>query len=170
MRSLVALFGALVMALTVSLALASPAQAHRQKITISTVSHNERTGMLEVVHQVPIHDAEHALRQLGERTPDIIGKLESRRAFARYVAEQFSVVHGSEAIVLTLLGTQVEGGNLLVLQEAASPGRGAPLMVRSQILSAMFARQENRVNLGSGTSVDTLVFQNGDRAKRAVLP
>lgn len=151
-------------------ALASPAQAHRQKITISTVSHNERTGMLEVVHLVPIHDAEHALRQLGERAPDIIGNIESRHAFARYVAEKFSIVRGAEPISLDLLGTQIEGGNLVILQEAPSPGRGAELQVRSQILSAMFSTQENRVNLGIGTRVQTLVFQSGDRAKSGLLP
>ncbi|MEO1044630.1 MAG: DUF6702 family protein [Pseudomonadota bacterium] len=153
-----------------ALLLAVPVAAHKQKITISTVSHNPRTEMLEVVHRVPLHDAEHALEAQGRKAPDIITDIESRRAFANYVAENFSISSEGEVIALTLLGTEIEGGNLIVLQEGSSPGRGAELLVRAQILSNIWSRQENRVNLGSGTSVNTLIFRAGDSAKSAVLP
>ena len=149
---------------------AIPALAHQQKVTISTLAHNPRSGMLEVVHSIPLHDAEHALRAQGIRAPDIINDLESRRAFARYVAARFSVEAGDAPVALTLLGTEIEGGRLIVYQEAKSPGRGSELLVRSQILSDVWARQENRVNLGTGTQVDTLIFANGDPARRAILP
>lgn len=151
-----------------------PAAAHQQKLTITTLAHNPRTGMLEVVHRVPLHDAEHALKTQGITAPDIIGDLESRRAFARYVEARFSVSQQDEsqprAVPLTLLGTEIEGGNLMVYQEAPSPGQGTRLLVSSQILTDIWTRQENRVNLGAGTSVDTLIFRSGDRPKSAVLP
>ncbi|WOE76464.1 DUF6702 family protein [Alterisphingorhabdus coralli] len=153
-----------------ALLLAVPAVAHKQKITISTVSHNPRTEMLEVVHRVPLHDAEHALKAQGIRAPDVVTDIESRRAFANYVGENFSISAKGEVIALTLLGTEIEGGNLIVLQEAPSPGPGTELLVRSQILSDIWSRQENRVNLGAGTDVNTLIFRSGDPAKSAVLP
>ncbi len=152
------------------LLLAIPLAAHQQKNSISVISHNPRTEMLEVVHSIPLHDAEHALRVQGSRAPDIIGDLESRRAFARYVAARFQINAGSGPIPLTLLGTEIEGASLLVYQEASSPGPGSEISVNSQILTDIWARQLNRVNLGDGTNVETLVFRAGDGMKSAILP
>lgn len=161
---------ALWLAVLLAIPLAEPAAAHQQKITLSSVAHNESTGLLEVIHRVPLHDAEHALEVQGVRAPDIVNDLDSRRAVARYVASRFSVAHKGKPIAFTLLGTEIEGGRLVVYQEAPSPGAGVELTIRSQILTDVWARQENRVNLGYGTQVDTLVFANGDRAKLARLP
>ena len=153
----------------IALLLAVPVAAHQQKVTISSVAHTPRTGLLEVVHRVPLHDAEHALKAQGQRAPDIVNDLESRRAFARYVADRFTLIAKGKAIPLKLLGTEIEGGRLLVFQEAASPGEGAKLAIQSRILTDIWARQENRVNLGAGTKVDTLVFKSGDAPKSASL-
>lgn len=70
----------LLIALMLTLPLAAPVAAHQQKITLSSVSHNARTGLLEVVHRVPLHDAEHALEAQGVRAPDIVNDLEIGRA------------------------------------------------------------------------------------------
>ena len=146
------------------------AAAHQQKITLSSVAHNQRTGLLEVLHRVPLHDAEHALEAQGVRAPDIVNDLESRRAVARYIAARFSVSHDGTPMTLTLLGTEIEGGRLIVYQEAPSPGVGAVLSIRSQILTDVWVKQENRVNLGVGTEVETLIFTSGDGAQEAILP
>jgi hypothetical protein len=159
--------------LMAALLLAHPAaaHAHQQKIAISTVEHNPRSGMLEVVHRIILHDAEHALQALGQDAPDIINDLDSRRAFARYVAERFTLeTGGGGPIALTLLGTEIEGRSLLVYQEGKSPGPGAELRVNSQIMTDVWFKQENRVNLGGGTVVETLVFTDGGQAQSGVLP
>lgn len=161
---------ALLMMLLLALPLAGPAAAHQQKITLTSIAHNERTGMLEVEHRVPLHDAEHALVAQGVRAPDIINDLDSRRAVARYVASRFSVMHKGQAVSLTLLGSEIDGGRLVVYQEAPSPGAGAELRINSQILTDVWARQENRVNLGVGTEVETLIFRDGDTARVGRLP
>ena len=148
---------------------AGPAFAHQQKITISTVEHNPRTGLLEVIHRVPLHDAEHALERQGERAPDIIANTQSRRAFAVYVAERFSIAVDGKTLDLVVLGSEIDGGNLLVYQETPSPGIGAEIQVRSQILSDVWARQVNRVNLGKADGVETLIFRPGDPAKSGSL-
>jgi hypothetical protein len=41
--------------------------------------------------------------------------------------------------------------------------------VNSQILTDVWARQENRVNLGGGTKVETFVFKAGDTPQEADL-
>lgn len=152
-----------------ALMIAAPVAAHQQKVTITSVEHNARTGLIEVVHRVPLHDAEHALRRQGLPAADIIEDGASRRAFARYVSERFSIEAAGEDIAFTLLGSEVEGGYLLIYQEAPSPGAGSQLAVRSAVLTDIWSRQTNRVNVGSGTSPQTLIFRPGDRAKVAVL-
>ncbi|WP_298301123.1 DUF6702 family protein [uncultured Erythrobacter sp.] len=151
------------------LVLAIPAVAHQQKAAIISVEHNPRSGMIEVVHTIPLHDAEHALRQQGKKGADLLGHTESRRDFARYAAERFSIVVGERAIELTLLGTEVNGASVLVYQEGPSPGLGTELTIEAQVLTDIWLRQVNSVNVGRGTSPQTLIFRGGDRAKTAVL-
>ena len=151
------------------LTLVVPASAHQQKATITSVEHNPRSGMIEVVHTVPLHDAEHALRHQGRKGSDLLADIESRRAFARYAAEHFSISASGKSLELTLLGTEVIGNSLLVYQEGPSPGLGAELTIRSLVLTDIWLRQVNSVNVGRGTSPKTLVFRGGDRAKTAVL-
>ena len=113
--------------------------------------------MLEVVHQVPVHDAEHALKRQGIAA-DIIASDASREAFARYVARRFKLEAVGKPVALSYVGSEIIGGNLMVYQEAAKPRTGATLSVNSQILTDVWARQENRVNIGGGTKVRTFVF------------
>ena len=151
------------------LALALPASAHQQKAAITSVEHNPRSGMIEVVHTIPLHDAEHALRHHGKRGADITGDKESRREFARYAAQRFSIAAEGRELDLTLLGTEIVGNSLLVYLEGPSPGPGSELAIRSQVLTDIWLRQVNSVNVGRGTSPETLVFRGGDAAKTAVL-
>ena len=43
----------LLTALIALLVFAVPAVANQQKVSISTIEHNSRTGLLEVVHRIP---------------------------------------------------------------------------------------------------------------------
>jgi hypothetical protein len=157
------------MALLLALPAATPASAHQQKITITNVSHNPRTDMVEVIHFVPLHDAEHALKSQGIAAPDIVGDIESRRAFVRYLAERFVLEASGTPVALTLLGSEVDGGNLVIYLEGPSPGLGTDLRLGSQLLTDIWARQENRVNIGSGGERKTLIFRAGDRPQAAEL-
>ncbi|MFN4240106.1 MAG: DUF6702 family protein [Erythrobacter cryptus] len=160
--------------------LASRARAHQQKLTITTLAPNPRSAMLEIVHQVPLHDAEHALAFQGVRSPDIIASPASREAFARYATRRFLLAVEGEIIVPDYVGSEVERGFLWVYQEWPLPGAGqgggadaAPrtlrLRVNAQIFTDLWTRQENRVNIGRGTRVETLVFHGGDAPREALL-
>jgi len=96
--------------LLIALLLAAPAWAHQQKIAISTISVNPRTDQLELVHQVPVHDAEHALRVQGIKVPDIVGSADSREAFARYVARRFMLEMDGAPITPSYVGSEISGG------------------------------------------------------------
>jgi hypothetical protein len=156
------------------LGLAGAGHAHQQKIAISTVSLNPRTGMIEIAHQVPVHDAEHALTAQGVRSPDIIGSPASREAFAAYVTRRFLLEVDGAAVTPAYIGSEIIGGSLWVYQEVPAPAGGAGksgalLRFNSQILTDVWARQENRVNIGGGTAPETFIFHAGTPAREAVL-
>ena len=155
--------------LLLALILAGPVLAHQQKIAISTISLNPRSGMIELVHQVPAHDAEHALRVQGTKNADVVGSAASREAFARYVAQRFVLLVDGTIVTPTYVGSEMKGGSLMVYQETPASAPGARLTVNSQILTDVWARQENRVNIGSGTKVETLIFTARDPASNVVL-
>lgn len=156
--------------LLIALLLAAPTWAHQQKIAISTVAINPRTERLELVHQVPVHDAEHALRVQGAKVPDIIGSADSREAFARYITRRFLIEIDGQAITPDYVGSEITGGSLFVYQEAPAPAGAATLVrINSQLLTDVWARQENRVNIGAGSQVQTLIFTAGDPAREASL-
>ncbi len=146
------------------------ALAHQQKIAISTLSLNPRTGMIEIAHQVPLHDAEHALRLRGETNPDIINSAKSREAFAAYVTRRFLLEVDGVAVQPSYVGSEINSGSLWVYQEVPAPAGGrAALRVNSQILTEVWARQENRVNVGGGTQPETFIFKAGEPAREALL-
>ena len=159
----------LLLALVLSPLTGGAALAHQQKHAISTVSVNPRTGMIEVVHQVPVHDAEHALRVQGARVPDIVGSANSREDFARYVTTRFLLAVDGEPASLDYVGSEIAGGSLMVYQETPAPAGEVAVRVNSQILTDVWARQENRVNLGSGPKVTTFIFTSGDGPQEGVL-
>jgi hypothetical protein len=163
------LIAALVMA-ALAVMPAVPAAAHQQKIAISTLSVNPRTGALELVHQVPVHDAEHALRAGGAKTADIVGSEESREAFARYVTRHFLLALDGAAVTPAYVGSEISGGSLMIYQEVAAPARGVQITVNSQILTDVWARQENRVNIGRGAGLVTLLFTADSGPQSATLP
>ncbi len=149
--------------LLLALFVAAPVLAHQQKLAVSTIAINPRTDKLEVVHQVPVHDAEHALKRQGIAA-DIVASDESREAFARYVSRRFKLEAAGKPVALTYVGSEVSGGSLMVYQEAAKPRGGATFSVNSQILTDVWGRQENRVNIGAGTKVQTFIFTAGQPA------
>lgn len=151
------------------------ALAHQQKFTITTIAHNPRTGMIEIMHQVPVHDAEHSLvvQRTGNanlHTPDIIASDASREAFARYVTRRFLLMVNGEIISPDYVGSEIDGGSLWVYQEVPAPDGEIQLRVNSQIFTDIWARQENRVNLGGGTNVATFIFHGGDAPQAGLLP
>ncbi len=147
------------------------ARAHQQKIAISTITLNPRSGAIEIVHQVPVHDAEHALRAQGTKNADIIGSASSREAFARYVTRRFLLEVDGTLAEPAYVGSEITGGSLWVYQEVPPPADAARAALRfnSQILTDVWARQENRVNIGSGTRVQTFIFKSGAVPADALL-
>jgi hypothetical protein len=152
------------------LAGAGTGSAHQQKIAISTVAMNPRSATIEIAHQVPVHDAEHALAAQGVKSPDIIGNARSREAFAAYVTRRFLLEIDGTPAAPVYVGSEIIRGSLWIYQEVPAPAAGsAKVRVNSQILTDVWARQENRVNIGGGTNPETFIFKLGDAPREGLL-
>ena len=105
-----------------------PALAHQQKEAITRVLFNERTGNIEVMHRVLLHDAEHAMQRRFGTTFDLIGRASDRDAFERYVHGRFSLSDQTgTALTLAPVGSELDHDYLWVYAETAIPdGRPPP--------------------------------------------
>ena len=133
--------------------------AHQQKAALTEVLLNARSGKLEVAHQFLLHDAEHAVRVELGIDGDLYADPETQAAFAKYVADRFSLaVADAGPLSLSLLGTEIEGGYLWIYQEAPLPTGMQTLTVKNNALRDVWSEQTNRVNIKRGTDIRTLVF------------
>ena len=141
--------------------------AHEQKASLSDVFFNERTGNLEIAHRISIHDAEHVLRQTGQKPADLIDSEKAQSLFAEYVTKEFilKTADGSE-IELTLVGQEIDDGHLWIYQEitmAELPGKA--FLIHNSILHDEVDQQTNTVNVRFGSRVSTFVFRPGSEAE-----
>ncbi len=144
--------------------------AHQQKVALTEILFNSRTGNIEVAHRFIMHDAEHAARQELGIDGDLYGSLESRTAFAEYVAARFSIATPEgAALPLSLLGTEIKDGYLWVYQETPAPEALDALAVRCDALRDVWPDQVNRVNVKRSGEVRTLIFAGAADVLLAVL-
>ena len=50
----------------VAMSMASRSLAHEQKVALTDIFYNERTGNLEIAHRISLHDAENALHEVSD--------------------------------------------------------------------------------------------------------
>ncbi len=148
-------------------ALPLPAFAHRKKQALTTISWNQTTKNLEVIHDVFAHDAEHALARLGLiDKPDITG-LRERAILAKYIMEHFSLsrINGKK-INLSIVGAEVDSTIANIYMEANPRKKPKGLLIKNTIFQDVFYDQTNQVNIDFGQMVQTFVFTNSDGTKK----
>lgn len=139
------------------------ANGHQLKAAQTSVALSPATGLVEVIHRFYVHDAEHAVGQLGKLTGDIHRDAQLRNAFARYVAQRFTLVdHEGHSLPRVLVGTEIDGDFLWVYEEM--PGGAWPRIakVRHDSLQELWPEQENRVNVHTEGGLRTVVLRAGD--------
>lgn len=145
--------------LALLLAATSIAQAHQIKAAITTVLFNPRTENIEVMHRFNLHDAEHAVKMLFDKSADIIGDEGTQQAFAEYVAEHFALLDSDEqTLPLTKIGYEVEGKFFWVYQETAQPPQLDGLKIRHNALRDLWPSQVNTLNVEGKGELKTLTF------------
>lgn len=132
--------------------------AHEMKSAITKVLFNPRTGNIEVMHRFYLHDAEHAVKKLLDKSADLIAKQSTRDSFALYVSSHFQLKSSDQDLKLTLVGNELDGRFFWVYQEVAIPKQLQQLQLRHDSLQSLWPDQVNVVNIEGRGKVKTLKF------------
>lgn len=141
---------------------ASPlAPAHRFHAGIADISHNERTGSLEIVHTYMAHDVEALLMNVYQRQFDMTDP-DDQAVVRKYIDKQFWLADkDGKRIPLNWVGVTVDTDSLTVFQEA--PGTPAEKVetIHNAVLIDFLPDQANTVNFTAGGSLRTFGFSAG---------
>ena len=147
---------------------AGGAHAHQQRNALTRIVFNERTGNIEIMHRINLHDAEHAARDLWGRAdfykdadtaPENGGG--QKQLFSDYVRSRFSIAKkDGPPIELTPVGEEIDGEFLWVYHEAPmrSAGKIDAMTVDNKILLEFWDDQANLVNIEKDGVVRSLRF------------
>ncbi|WP_397472786.1 DUF6702 family protein [Rheinheimera sp.] len=154
------LLPAIVMMLSV-LAGNGKALAHEMKTALTRVLFNTRSGNLEVMHRFYVHDAEHGVKELFDKSADLLNSEQTQQTFSQYVSEHFALqTLGGEVLPLTLLGGQLDGRFFWVYQEMPLPDELQGLRIKQDALQAIWPSQINVVNVEGRGRIQSLTFDN----------
>jgi hypothetical protein len=159
--------------LLAGLTLSMNASAHRMPLGMTTVTHNQATDSVEIVHRLHRHDAEQAMVKVMAEAGVDLQQLAVQARLALYVEAHFqvaAVVNGAvdDALPLQLLGVELDGDYVLVYQELSGSLPGE-IAIRNDVLRDLFPNQVNQVNITTAAGVKTLVFKRDDDWHRLVL-
>jgi hypothetical protein len=152
----------------VAVAMASRSFAHEQKVALTDILFNKRTGNLEIAHRISLHDAEHTLHKISESSVDLTKSTKAQKAFGKYVAQRFGLfLEDKTKLKLTLVGQEIERGYLWVYQETKIPKpAAASFIITNTILQDVIKGQVNTVNIRDGSRVATLSFKANSGQRR----
>ena len=135
--------------------------AHELKTALTKVLFNDRSGNIEVMHRFYVHDAEHGVKQLFDKSADLLNSEQTQQIFSQYVSEHFALTTpAGEAISLTLVGGQLDGRFFWVYQEAPIPSELQGLRIKHNALQALWPAQVNNVNIEGQGEVKSLSFDS----------
>lgn len=141
--------------------LSCPLAAHEMKAALTKVLFNERSGNIEVMHRFYVHDAEHGVKQLFDKSADLLNSEQTQQTFSDYVSKEFALATlAGQPITLTLLGGQLEGRYFWVYQEATIPAGLTGLRIQHRALQALWPAQINTVNIEGRGEVKSLSFDS----------
>ncbi len=145
--------------MAISLLNVDSANAHQQKMAITTVLFNPRTKNLEVMHRFDLHDAEHAVKEIFDGEADIMQSKKTQSDFASYVVERFAIYDMQKAeLALIFVGTELEGKHFWVYQETPAPKDLEGLYIQHNALRDLWHKQTNTINVEGMGDIKTLTF------------
>jgi hypothetical protein len=137
--------------LAVSVFAGGEVAAHRFHASLADVSHNARTGNLEVVINLMAHDVEALLAQGGQANVDL-GEAAGEALVRQYMQHRFQLLgKDGKALPLAWVGMKVNADTLVVYQELENSGPDAVARIRNSVLVDLLPNQENSVNFKGAT-------------------
>jgi hypothetical protein len=143
------------------------APAHNFHAGITDISHNERTGSLEVVHTYMAHDVEALLTNLYQRQFDLSDP-DDQAVFRKYVEKQFWLAdRDKRRLPLIWVGMTADAQSVVVYQEAPQTPAAKVELIHDAVMTDFMPDQLNTVNLTVAGSVRTFGF-SGSQAEFSV--
>lgn len=135
------------------------AHAHQQRVALTSVLFNSRTGNIEVAHRLFVHDAEHAAKEIWGERPDLLDSAADQERFADYVRERFEIKDSDGRLLsLTPVGQEADGAFLWVYHETPIIDGLKEIVISNQILRDVWDDQANLVNVERGSFRGSLLF------------
>jgi hypothetical protein len=99
--------------------LCSNIYAHRDEESLTTITYNPRTEMMEVVHRIHLHDAQYVLNNLPnlDKNSRDLSSLQGKAHIALQVENAFHLSIDNKPLEVYFVGVELEGDFILVLQE-----------------------------------------------------
>lgn len=143
------------------LALPAPTAAHRGHDALSVVTVDARGG-ITVSHRFEAHDLEPALAEIAPDAQPSLDDPQAIAALAAYLGRHFALASERGAIVLALGKIDVGASQVRIAFTGRAARPPARLTVTSRLLTDIYPRQVNQVNVRFGKVVRTLTFTGDD--------
>lgn len=138
----------------------APLLAHNFHAGITDISHNERTGSLEVVHTYMAHDVEALLTNLYQRQFDLSDP-DDQAVFRKYVEQQFWLADKDKRrLPLNWVGMTADAQSVMVYQELPQTPGEKVAFIHDAVLSDFMPDQLNTVNLTVAGNLRTFGFSS----------
>ncbi len=137
-------------------------QAHREKTVLTTITCNERTELLEIVHRTFAHDVEHTLGNHLQAQGGL-DNLEAQARISIELSNSFMLWDSKgKKIPLTLVGGELEAEYFFIYQEAPCSALTEITSVRHEMLRNYWPDMTNYLNVyfapDAGTLTRSLIF------------
>lgn len=153
-----------------SAAIASPAYAHKERLTRTEIDWEDNPGFLYITHQFSTHEAEETLFKAGVLSKPDLYSLKSRAELALYAADNFSMtLPDGDPIALEILGAEIVGRECFVYQQADLGFLPEGFDIDCRFMRELDPRQINNVDIKVTETVQSLAFRGDDSLKSVRL-
>lgn len=149
--------------------LVGTSHAHEQKAALTRIVFNERSGNVEVMHRLSLHDAEHAVKALWGSI-NLENDAEATQKFSNYVRSRFILTReNGQVIDLLPVGQEIDGSYLWVYHETQITDQFSSFTAENRILQEFWVDQSNLVNVEYKNSRQSYIFDAQTPKHRIVL-
>ena len=151
--------------------LSAEASAHRELESLTTITRNPRSALIEVVHRIHQHDAQAVLTKLSnvEKEAKDIGTVRGQAHIALLVEQAFKVQNHNQPVDLKLVGATLDNDFVLIFQEFAQPSEKT-LTIQFSLFDDIFTNYVSRLTLLIGQVKRTVFFDSNHLVHEVVIP
>jgi len=138
--------------------LAANALAHRYFFSITDLTLNENSHVIEVIHQITAHDIDNAIAQ-AKQIHFSTAHPDYDKLIRQYVEAHFQLHYQQQQVPLTWVGLEINKGNIYIYQEAKFANSLLGLEISNSLLISSYPKQINTVNYRDKSIKGSLTFK-----------